>query len=434
MCIRDRFILSEDQAREVLLYLHRQRGLSVRQLANLLGVGKSTIHRVLQGEQKPPAILRIKLCEVLPEEELLRILKGPQILRQYGLVDEEGRLNKTIVLAIFDALMQSEALKEEVLSYFLKYYKHELTERLSEALPKIELKWTEEFEQWLTEKKSKPLSERTLRDYKSIWNLCLEGKVLGWHLLKQLEGSEMMCRDGEYHPTPWARQIFRHYIRYLYAAGKLDWDTYTRLLSDIPGRRYGRKLSQKPIEQEDVARTLGRLKEKRSDIYALYLLMLFSGVRFEHALLALKTWSPDEKLYVSYLNRTIKRLECLDTHCRYYLGGELEQKPRGFMFFPKSLLPMIEKHKDKLPNKRRIERVVAKLGCLPPKYIRTYAMREMFAVLGDNDVTRFILSKFGELTVSARHYRDLLEEADKVHPNYIAYLKEKFNTYLEQQQ
>jgi len=32
----------------------------------------------------------------------------------------------------------------------------------------------------------------------------------------------------------------------------------------------------------------------------------------------------------------------------------------------------------------------------------------MRRVLGDSDVYRFIVGKFGELTVSARHYMDLL--------------------------
>ncbi len=65
----------------------------------------------------------MKLCEMLPEEELLQVLKGPQLLRQYGLVDEEGRLNKPFVLALLDAMMQDEAVKNEVFSYLLKYYK-----------------------------------------------------------------------------------------------------------------------------------------------------------------------------------------------------------------------------------------------------------------------------------------------------------------------
>lgn len=53
-------------------------------------------------------------------------------------------------------------------------------------------------------------------------------------------------------------------------------------------------------------------------------------------------------------------------------------------------MPMIEEHRNKLPNKRRIEKVVAKLGGLMPKYIRVYALRLVLSSLGDNDVARFV--------------------------------------------
>ena len=212
--------MDEWQAWEVLHYLYKK-GESVRKLAEKLGVGKSTVHRVLRREQPPPGIVRVRLCELLPEEEVLRILRGPQILRAYNLVDDEGRLNKAVILAVIDAVMQDERFRDEVLSYLLKYYKKELTEKLAETLPKIQLRWTPEFESWLTEKKSKPLTQRTLRDYYNYWRLCLEGKTLGWHLIKQLSGNRMLCYDGEYHTTGWLRQVFRHYIRFLYAEGKL---------------------------------------------------------------------------------------------------------------------------------------------------------------------------------------------------------------------
>ena len=74
--------------------------------------------------------------------------------------------------------------------------------------------------------------------------------------------------------------------------------------------------------------------------------------------------------------------------------------------------------------------MVKKNNCLPPSFIRTFAMREIISVLGDNDITRFILSKFGELSVLARHYRDLLKEADKIYPKYIQYLENEFGNYL----
>jgi len=185
----------------------------------------------------------------------------------------------------------------------------------------------------------------------------------------------------------------------------------------IPRRRYGRKILQKPIEAEDVKRTLLTLREKHPDIYTLYLFILYSSTRFEHALRIFKSWNPDEVVYVPYLNRNVKRLECpSEEFCRYYIGEEEAQKPVGFAYFPMYLLPYITKYKDKLPNCRRIEKVVTKYSGLMPKFIRIFALREMKSVFGETDVWRFITSKFGELTVSARHYLNLLEEANKAYP------------------
>jgi len=144
----------------------------------------------------------------------------------------------------------------------------------------------------LTQKKSKPISERTLRDYKSIFMKCLEGRKLGTELLKQLEKKTVVCSNGKERSTSWLRQIIRHYVKYLYAIGKLDWDDHSRPLLVIPGRRYGHKLSQKPIRRDDVLRTLGVLKERRPDMYSLYLLILSSSICFEHVLNALKIWNP----------------------------------------------------------------------------------------------------------------------------------------------
>ena len=35
---------------------------------------------------------------------------------------------------------------------------------------------------------------------------------------------------------------------------------------------------------------------------------------------------------------------------------------------------------------------------------------------------RFTTGKFGELSVSARHYRDLLAEADAIYPQYVSHI------------
>ena len=71
-----------------------------------------------------------------------------------------------------------------------------------------------------------------------------------------------------------------------------------------------------------------------------------------------------------------------------------------------------------------MEKVVARMGGLMPKYVRIFAIREMRNVFGETDVWRFVTGKFGELSVSARHYRDLLAEADTIYPRYVEYLSE----------
>ena len=59
--------LEEWHAWEILQRLYRQYS-SVRKLTSLLGVSKSTIHRVLKNVQAVPLILEVKLCEIIPEE------------------------------------------------------------------------------------------------------------------------------------------------------------------------------------------------------------------------------------------------------------------------------------------------------------------------------------------------------------------------------
>ncbi len=168
------------------------------------------------------------------------------------------------------------------------------------------------------------------------------------------------------------------------------------------------------------------MKTERPDLHIPYLVILFSGARFLHVHRMLKEWQPNETLYVEYLNRNIKRLECLREHCRYYMGKESDVKPVGFIFFPKFLLPTIEAYHHRIPLRRLVERAVKRRNLLMPKFIRIYSLREIKKVLGDNDMYKFIVSKFGELSVLARHYMYLLDEADTIYPKYIAHVLEVF--------
>ena len=90
----------------------------------MLEVGKNTVRRINQGKQGPSGIVRVRLRNVFSEEELLQILKGIQISLQHSIIGEKGRLNRSLVLAIIDVLMQDEIASGVVLGYHIKYYKH----------------------------------------------------------------------------------------------------------------------------------------------------------------------------------------------------------------------------------------------------------------------------------------------------------------------
>lgn len=417
----------EDRYR-ILEYVVRKAGRE--RVQRLLNVSRYTMWRMLKrhvgiDDNK----LRI-LFSFLTLNEFRDILSSRKLLESLGIIGSDGRVSYPVVMEIIKYAAKDGLLRQQLIDYVVKNFKEDIRKALGMVAVSIDLEWSGDFEKWLTKTKSKPVSERTLRDYRNLFKACLEGRELNDQLIRELEKPKILCRDGKEHSTGWLRQVLRHYIWYLYTIGKLDWDMYTRLLMVIRGRKYGRKVSQKPIKAEDVLNSLRVLEERRPDIHTLYLLMLFSGIRFEHVLTALKTWSPSDELYVEYLNRNIRRLECLKHHCRYYLGKERDIKPAAFMFFPRDLLPLIEEYRGKLPSKRRIEKVAKKLGAVMPSVIRTFALREMKSVLGDTDTYRFIVGKFGELTVTARHYMDLFEDADRVYPVYIKYVVERLSVEI----
>lgn len=192
---------------EELLRMLVKRYGSIRRLAREIEVSKSSIHRMLKGERVSGSVARLvdyRVCRLLSEDEFYAVINREQLLRSIGLLGENG-VNVPLLLALLDAVLDREEAKQPVLELVVKHCKTEsYSSCWARPSPKIRLEWSEEFEKWLTEKKSKPVSERTLRDYKNIWMKCLEGRTLGWHTLKKLEGKRMEC-NGEWHSTGWAR-------------------------------------------------------------------------------------------------------------------------------------------------------------------------------------------------------------------------------------
>ncbi len=84
-------------------------------------------------------------------------------MERYGLIDYQGNINKPLVLALIRTGLEHKELRDIILREVARKHKQELIELLG-----IELKWDEDFERWLTERKSKPLSPQTLRDYRNL--------------------------------------------------------------------------------------------------------------------------------------------------------------------------------------------------------------------------------------------------------------------------
>lgn len=408
------------ERKQIIQYLKQKSGGGLRRVSQLTGIPKSTLNLIEHGYNPKRLNIDEKLCRALSPYEIGTIIDRSKLLEKSGII-RHGVINPVFLTLLIDTLLEIPEARHIITEIVLKKMKKEIREALSHILPDTHLKWDSGFESYLLHHKKKPISPGTLRDYKNIWMNCLEGETLNEKIIRSVLKPKIKCEKGEY-STGWLRQILRHYISYLYINGKLDFDTYTRLLMSLPGRKYMKKVSLKPITTRQVVDTLQKLYVSRPAVYTIYLLILYSGVRFTHVLKGLKTWSPSQELYVSYLNRNIKRLECLNGHCRYYLGMEESIKPEAFMYFPSSLLPRIHEVKDKIPSRRTIEKLYPKLGVLPAKMIRSYSIRMMRKILGDNDTYRFIIGKFAELSVSSRHYTDLLEEADSEYPKYMDYI------------
>jgi len=141
------------------------------------------------------------------------------------------------------------------------------------SLVGVKLEWSDEFEVFLAErKKRKKIRDiDTVRYYKSLFTKHLQGREL----------SEELVEYVVKHPNRWLRNVFRHYIQYLYYKRRISPETFGWLMEVVPSRSY--KLDVRPykIEIEDVRRTLELLKAKHKVYYTVYRAMLESGAGFE---------------------------------------------------------------------------------------------------------------------------------------------------------
>jgi intergrase/recombinase len=271
------------------------------------------------------------------------------------------------------------------------------------------------FEEFLREGRGgRRQIQRRSAYYKSLLEKYLEGKTLSEELVNYVVN----------HENKQLRNVFRHYIQYLYYMRRIPPETYGWIMEVVPSRSYRLDARSYPINLEDVARTLKYLEENHKLYYLIYRLMLEGGLRLSHALLLIESFSPRELVEMPGVGLETTRLVCFHNRgfCRYYVGVRGSQKPCEWAYFSTETLKLLEEYAGESVDRNSVRKYAKRNELLPPKYMRRAAWRLMIKAM-PREVARFVQSRFGELKISEAMYEDLLSEADEYYPKYLSYLQ-----------
>ncbi|MEM4561811.1 MAG: integrase, partial [Desulfurococcaceae archaeon] len=101
-----------------------------------------------------------------------------------------------------------EYLKNAVLRFVIQEFREDVRKMLGISFTGIKLEWSEDFENFLVERKKrrKVRDPETVKYYRNLFKRYLEGKELSEELI------DYIVR----HQNKWLRNVFRHYVQYLY--------------------------------------------------------------------------------------------------------------------------------------------------------------------------------------------------------------------------
>ena len=387
-----------------------------------LGVSRVTLWRYLNGRQEIPddKILALFSSGLVSRGEFESLVAATERLRALGILREDGSIDYGLALEVLALAKNDEYLKQALLRFVVQEFREDLKKMFGVSLAGVRLEWSEDFEHYLRERKKrrKVLTEEQLKKYRNLFKRELEGKELSEELV------EYVAR----HRNGWLRNIFRHYVRYLYHKRRISGETMAWILEVVPSRSYKLDVRIYPVNLEDLRKTLEYLKQQHRGYYALYRLMLESGARLEHALRMLAEWAPEERVEIPGYGFT-QRLVCLEDQgfCRYYLGLREGNKPCEWIYFSRETLRLLQDAGllGKQLRRELVSRYAKRHSLVRPKYLRKIAWQLMRKTMG-YEAAAFAQSRFGELRVSERRYSDLLGESDEKITGYITLISSLF--------
>jgi len=407
--------LSDEAKRAILEAVKNKLGFS--KACEVLDIAKSSLHRYLSGERKIPGDVVKRALRYLSKEEFEEVVSSWDKLKALGIIKENGAVDYGLVLSILAMAARDEYLKNAILQFVVREFREDLRKMLGISFAGIKLEWSEDFEEFLMERKrrKKVKDVETLNYYKSLFMRYLQGKELSEQLIDYVVN----------HENKWLRNVFRHYIQYLYHRRRISPETFGWIMEVVPARSY--KLDVRPyqISLEDVRKTLEFLKGKHKTYYIVYSIMLESGARFEHVLKMIESWSPEEVVEIPEVNIETKRLVCFEDRgfCRYYMGLRGPEKPCEWVYMSTETAKMAAEIAGKKIDRTNVWRYAKRHSLVVPKYMRKVAWRLMIKAMS-REAARFIQSRFGELKISEARYEDLLTEADEMYPNYLELIEQ----------
>jgi hypothetical protein len=193
----------------------------LRLLVMMLGGGflrKGALHNYLYGIRRVPDEVIQKALQYLDESEFKEVVQCVELLKATGIVKESGAIDYSLALQVVALAMNDEYLKNAIIQLVVTRFKEDVRKALGISFADVKLHWAEDFEQFLMEckKRRKVKSQETLQYYKNIFLRYLEGKELSEKLIDYVIN----------HENKWLRNVFRHYIQYLYHKRLISPETF----------------------------------------------------------------------------------------------------------------------------------------------------------------------------------------------------------------
>lgn len=244
--------LDEQTRYRILKYLVEKYGR--KKVQEQAGISRVTLWRLLEKKSpvKPDYIK--PLLRLLTKKEFEELVSAREKLRAIGVLRNDGTIDYSLALEILAIAKDDEYLKNAILHFVVREFRESLKKMLGISFSGIKLRWDDGFERFLTERKKRKRirDPETLRYYHNIFKRYLEGKELSEELIDYVVN----------HENRWIRNVFRHYIRYLYYKRAISPETFGWIMEVVPSRSYTLDVRSYPVQIEDVKKTLKQLKNK----------------------------------------------------------------------------------------------------------------------------------------------------------------------------